>query len=90
MSTIYLLLKRMITTGNYNKEDMENKLNVFFAVNQITEEQYLELLDLITPKKEPEAPKPEENNPQEKEEVKTPEDEKVEDEKIENDGEEGQ
>ena len=50
MNTIYELLKRMITTGNYQKEDMQNKLNVFFAVNQITQEQYLELTELITPK----------------------------------------
>ena len=44
---IYTLLKRMITTGNYEKEDMQNKLNIFYLVNQITEEQYLELTELI-------------------------------------------
>ena len=44
---IYTLLKRMITTGNYEKEDMQNKLNIFYAVNQITDEQYLELTGLI-------------------------------------------
>ena len=47
---IYTLLKRMITTGNYEKDDMQNKLNVFFAVNQITQEQYLELTELINSK----------------------------------------
>ena len=47
---IYTLLKRMITTGNYQKDDMQNKLNVFFAVNQITQEQYLELTELINSK----------------------------------------
>ena len=47
---IYTLLKRMITTGNYEKEDMQNKLDIFFAVNRITEEQYLELTELINPK----------------------------------------
>ena len=47
---IYTLLKRMITTGNYEKDDMQNKLNIFFAVNQITEEQYLELTNLINSK----------------------------------------
>ena len=46
---IYTLLKRMITTGNYEKEDMQNKLDIFFAVNRITEEQYLELTALINP-----------------------------------------
>ena len=44
---IYTLLKRMITTGNYEKENMQNKLNIFYAVNQITDEQYLELTELI-------------------------------------------
>ena len=47
---IYTLLKRMIVTGNYEKDDMQNKLNVFFAVNQITQEQYLELTELINSK----------------------------------------
>ena len=47
---IYTLLKRMIVTGNYEKDDMQNKLNVFFAVNQITQEQYLELTNLINSK----------------------------------------
>ena len=47
---IYALLKRMITKGNYEKEDMHNKLDIFFAVNRITEEQYLELTELINSK----------------------------------------
>ena len=56
---IYQLLKRMIVTGNYEKEDMQNKLDVFFAVNRITEEQYLELTELINPKQvEVEEPTP--------------------------------
>ena len=56
---IYALLKRMITTGNYEKDDMQNKLDVFFAVNRITEEQYLELTELINPKQvEVEEPTP--------------------------------
>ena len=60
---IYGLLKRMITTGNYEKDDMQNKLNVFFAVNQITQEQYLELTELINSKSaEVEEPTPVEGN----------------------------
>ena len=56
---IYTLLKRMIVTGNYEKDDMQNKLDVFFAVNRITEEQYLELTELINPKQvEVEEPTP--------------------------------
>lgn len=50
MNTIYELLKRMITTGNYEKADMQNKLDVFFMVGRITQDQYLELTGLITPK----------------------------------------
>ena len=60
---IYTLLKRMITTGNYEKEDMQNKLDIFFAVNRITEEQYLELTELINSKSaEVEEPTPVEGN----------------------------
>ena len=55
---IYTLLKRMIVTGNYQKDDMQNKLNVFFAVNQITEEQYLELTELINSKQAEAEEKP--------------------------------
>ncbi len=55
MNTIYELLKRMISTGNYEKKDMQNKLNIFFTVNQITQEQYLELIALINPKTLPVA-----------------------------------
>lgn len=49
MNTIYELLNRMITTGNYTKGDMANKLDVFFAVNRITQDQYLELVNKINP-----------------------------------------
>ena len=55
---IYTLLKRMIVTGNYEKDDMQNKLNVFFAVNQITQEQYLELTNLINSKEAETEEKP--------------------------------
>ena len=58
---IYGLLKRMITTGNYEKEDMQNKLDIFFAVNRITEEQYLELTELIN-SKEAEVEEPSQEN----------------------------
>ena len=59
---IYTLLKRMITTGNYEKEDMQNKLNIFYLVNQITEEQYLELTELINSKQAEAEAKPVEEN----------------------------
>ena len=56
MNTIYELLKRMITTGNYEKADMQNKLDVFFAVGRVTQEQYLELTEMINPKTTPVEP----------------------------------
>ena len=59
---IYQLLKRMIVTGNYEKDDMQNKLDVFFAVNRITEEQYLELTELINSKSAEAEEKPVEEN----------------------------
>ena len=55
---IYTLLKRMITTNNYQKDDMQNKLDIFFAVNRITEEQYLELTELINSKQAEAEEKP--------------------------------
>ena len=52
---IYELLKRMISTENYEKEDMISKLNVFYAVNQLTKEQYLELMGLVNPIEQPQV-----------------------------------
>ena len=50
--TLYDLLKNLINHGRFEKEDMTNKLNVFFAFNQITLEQYQELMALVNPKNE--------------------------------------
>ena len=44
---LYSLLKNLITNKRFTKEDMTNKLNVFFTFNQITEVQYTELLGLV-------------------------------------------
>ena len=44
---MYNLCKKMIITGNYEKEDMLSKLDIFLLKNRITEEQYTELIDLI-------------------------------------------
>lgn len=42
------LLKRLITKKYYkNKEDIENKLNVFYAMSKITDEEYSELTLLV-------------------------------------------
>lgn len=70
---IYTLLKRMITTNNYQKDDMQNKLDIFFTVNRITKEQYLELTGLINPKPVTEVEEVEQTEPVEetKEEAET-------------------
>lgn len=44
---LYNLLSNLIGAGNYEKEDITNKLNVFFTFNQITLEQYQELLGIV-------------------------------------------
>lgn len=64
MNPIYELSKRMITTGNYQRKDLQNKLDIYFFVNQITQEQYLELTGLITPKPTPVQPTETVNQPQ--------------------------
>ena len=46
---LYNLLKNLIEKNYYEKEDMINKLNVFFAFNQITQEQYAELMAKVNP-----------------------------------------
>lgn len=46
-SNIYHMLKRIIESGNYNKDDILNKIDTYYLVGRITDEQYLELLSLI-------------------------------------------
>ena len=42
------LLKRLITKKYYKKKtDIENKLNVFYAMNKITDEEFAELTLLV-------------------------------------------
>jgi hypothetical protein len=43
----YTYCKKIILSGNYDKEDMLNKLDVFLLNNRITQEQYIELVQLI-------------------------------------------
>lgn len=43
----YNICKRLIQNGNYEKEDMMMKLDVFLLNNRITKEQYDELVDII-------------------------------------------
>lgn len=44
---LYNLLKNLINAGRFEKEDMTNKLNVFYTFNQVTTEQYQELLEKV-------------------------------------------
>lgn len=46
---LYKLLKDLIEANYYEKEDMTNKLNVFYTFNQITLEQYTELMGKVNP-----------------------------------------
>ncbi|WP_039237492.1 hypothetical protein [Clostridium sp. K25] len=46
---LYGILKNLINHNYYEKEDMIKKLNVFYAFNQITLEQYTELMHLVNP-----------------------------------------
>ena len=43
----YRLAKKMIMAGNYEREDMTSKLDVFLLANRITEAQYNELISLM-------------------------------------------
>lgn len=46
---LYNVIKNLINHNYYEREDMTNKLNVFWLVNQITKDQYIELLAMINP-----------------------------------------
>lgn len=43
----YKVCKRLIQNGNYEKEDMLIKLDVFLLNNRITQEEYNELVGLM-------------------------------------------
>ncbi len=44
----YNVCKRLIQNGNYEKEDMLIKLDVFLLNDRITQEQYNELVGLMS------------------------------------------
>ena len=44
---IYKLCKKIISGGNYEKEDMKKKLDVYLLCNRITQEQYEELMNML-------------------------------------------
>lgn len=43
----YKSCKKLIQTGNYDYEDMCNKLDIFLLRRRITEEQYNELMNMM-------------------------------------------
>ena len=56
----YRLLKLLIERNRYEYEDMYSKLDLFMAMDRITEEEYLELTGMlvapVVPEPEPEVP----------------------------------
>ena len=43
----YARLKKLITSGSYNKDDIMNKLDVFLMAGRVTEAQYNEFVDMM-------------------------------------------
>ncbi|HGG0416078.1 TPA: hypothetical protein ACJFE8_000828 [Clostridium sporogenes] len=46
---LYEILKSLIGKNAFEKEDMTNKLNVFYTFSQLTVEQYAELMGEVSP-----------------------------------------
>ncbi|MBO0530375.1 hypothetical protein EXQ37_03535 [Clostridium botulinum] len=46
---LYEILKSLIGKNAFEKEDMTNKLNVFYTFNQIAVKQYTELMAIVNP-----------------------------------------
>ncbi|EGO86280.1 hypothetical protein G8S49_11425 [Clostridium botulinum C] len=47
--SFYKILENLITNGRFEKDDMTKKLNVFYAYNQITLEEYTSLINKVNP-----------------------------------------
>ena len=43
----YRLVKRIIAKGNYDKDELMDKLDVFLLAGRITDEQYKELVEML-------------------------------------------
>lgn len=43
----YGLIKKIIAKGNYDRDDLMNKLDVFLLAGRITDEQYKELIEIL-------------------------------------------
>lgn len=44
---MYNIMKKIIQTGNYNKKDVTNKLDIFLVKDKITDKEYEELVNMI-------------------------------------------
>lgn len=54
---MYNILKRMIEQKNFEtKEELQNKLDVFYAMNRIKESEYTELTNLLIKEETPVEP----------------------------------
>ncbi|MCC0639875.1 MULTISPECIES: hypothetical protein [unclassified Clostridioides] len=54
---MYNILKRMIEQKNYEtKEELQTKLDVFYAMNRIKESEYTELTNLLIKEETPVEP----------------------------------
>ncbi|MCD3206761.1 hypothetical protein G8T60_12675 [Clostridium botulinum C] len=47
--SFYKILENLINNGRFEKDDMTKKLNVFYAYNQITLEEYTTLINKVNP-----------------------------------------
>lgn len=43
----YRLIKKVIAKGNYDKDELMDKLDVFLLAGRITDEQYKELVEMM-------------------------------------------
>lgn len=55
-SNIYHMLKRIIEKGNYDAEDILNKLDTYYLVGRLTDDQYLELMFMVSEQSKPPIP----------------------------------
>ncbi len=47
---LYRTLKRVIERGEYDRDEMELKLDIFYAAGKLTTAQYEELIAMLPPK----------------------------------------
>ena len=55
-SNIYHMLKRIIDKGNYDADDILNKLDTYYLVGRLTDDQYLELMFMVSEQGKPPIP----------------------------------